>query len=95
MTAEWLDGQLAGAPEALVARTRAFAGQSPCNAEGLSVAAAEALGAAIAAGNERRGALDLLAADALVTLALAARNEVDPAGLSQLARSLLDSPTRV
>lgn len=91
MAEGWLDSQLAGAPEALVERTREFV-TDPVTADTLAVAADQALGRAIGAGCDRRGALDLLAADALVTLALAAQNEVEPDGLARFARSLLGAP---
>lgn len=90
---DWLERQLDGAPAALVERTRYFRSQvgGPPTPEGLAAAARLALLTAISRDRDRAGALDLLAADALVTLALAAHVEVDPASLSEFAASLLAS----
>ncbi len=83
---DWLEAQLAGAPIELAERTRYFLRQSPsADPEGLALAAEQALTRAIATSPDRRAALDLLAADALVTLALAASVELDPAGFERLA----------
>lgn len=90
----WLEGQIAGAPAALVERTRHYLSLArDMTPEGLAQAARAALRAAIAQSNDRRGALDLLAADALVTLSLAAQVERDPAGLERFALSLLAAET--
>jgi hypothetical protein len=83
---DWLEAQLAGAPNELALRTRFFLRQSPSDdPEGLAFAAEQALASAIATSPDRRAALDLLAADALVTLALAACVEVDPGRFEQFA----------
>ncbi|MGE0442004.1 MAG: hypothetical protein AB7L66_20065 [Gemmatimonadales bacterium] len=94
LTDPWLTAQLADAPAALAARTREFvaAAGGDVSATGLAGAARLALAAAVEAAVEappdRRGALDLLAADALVTLALAKRTEEAPEDLGPFAASL-------
>lgn len=93
--AAWIEQQFQEAPADLVGRTREFlASQSEITPEGLARCASAALAASIGAGADRRGALDLLAADALVTLALAAQVEVDPTRLAEFAASLLSSEAR-
>ncbi|MBX3147092.1 MAG: hypothetical protein KF785_10020 [Gemmatimonadales bacterium] len=86
----WLDAQLAGAPEELVARTREFIrGQGGAvTAEALARAGDAALATAMAESSDRTAALDLLAADALVTLALAAQTDADPDTLRAFAARL-------
>jgi hypothetical protein len=87
----WIDEQLAGAPAELAERTREFIAQaSPTDPAGLASAAEQALLRAIATSPDRRAALDLLAADALVSLALAACVEVDPAGFERFAIAIRD-----
>ena len=58
--------------------------------EALATAGLDALGRTIDSSGDRSAALDLLAADALVTLALLAQSEADPAGLASFARRLRD-----
>ena len=83
---DWLEAQLAGAPIELADRTRFFLRDCPSDDPAdLALAAEQALARAIATSPDRRAALDLLAADALVTLALAACVEVDPAGFERFA----------
>jgi hypothetical protein len=84
---DWLEGQLAGAPAQLVARTREFARRAGTSVTPASLVHAGqlALGAAVAGATDRGAALDLLAADALVTLALAAKVEAEPAALERFA----------
>ncbi len=83
----WLDAQLAGAPDELVARTREFVRREGdvISPEALARAGRAALATAVAESPDRTAALDLLAADALVTLALAAQTEADPEGLRAFA----------
>lgn len=89
VTDPWLTAQLEGAPAELVARTLEFArAEGPVSAESLARAGRSALAAAVAASPDRRAALDLLAADALVTLALAAQVATDPEGLEGFAARL-------
>ena len=56
----------------------------------LAMAGELALQAAIRRGSDREAALDLLAADALITLALLESAERDPATLGATARQLRD-----
>ena len=60
-------------------------------AEHLAQAASAALDAVLAHPGDRSVALDLLAADALVTLALKARAAEDPAGLARFAAQLREA----
>jgi hypothetical protein len=93
LTESWFAAQCRGAPPALVERAAEFARQSGAegrvNPESLARAGATALQRAIVGSHDREGALDLLAADALVTLALAAQVERDPTRLAAFAGSLL------
>ena len=84
----WIQRRSEGAPDLLRERALAYAGEGDAAAESLGAAGLRALHATLNLGPDRRAALDLLAADALVTLALLARAEADPAGLADLARSL-------
>lgn len=92
----WLQRRAEGAPDLLRERALAYAQEGdPAAAGSLGAAGLRALHATLNLGPDRRAALDLLAADALVTLALLARAEADPAGLADLARSLRrDATTR-
>lgn len=74
----------------LVQRASEFVGdvESPTTPERLATAARGALDAALARTADRGAALDLLAADALVTLALAAQVETGPTELARFARGL-------
>lgn len=88
----WLAAHVREAPAALRDRVAALvqAEVGPVE-EVLAAAALRALGAVRAAPGTRAVALDLLAADALVTLALQARAERAPAGLVAFARGLRDA----
>jgi len=88
-TESWLAARIAGAPEGLRFRIHAWAdGAGPEEelAWGLAQAAGRALAAAVGQGRERAAALDLLASDALVTLALLRQAETAPEGLEAFAR---------
>jgi hypothetical protein len=88
---EWFVREAAGAPEVLRDRASRFVEAQPPSpdvAEVLARAATAALGAALARGGDRSAALDLLAADALVTLALKARAVERPETLAAFAASL-------
>ncbi|HEX5386120.1 MAG TPA: hypothetical protein VFW66_05420 [Gemmatimonadales bacterium] len=100
----WLDRHSARAPAPLGARIRVFAGAASENAAGgkpggtaepralpalLAHAASEALARVLAHPGDRSAALDLLAADALVTLALLAQAQQAPAELAQFADGLI------
>lgn len=90
----WLEQHTARAPEALrrqVAGYAAAAGGAGV-ADGLAEAGRAALRRALEQGDDRSAALDLLAADALVTLALLARAEQHPEGLAAFARDMLLAP---
>lgn len=86
---EWLARRSEGAPEALRERALAYVPEpAEPSAEALGAAGLAALEVTLGLGPDRPAALDLLAADALVTLALQAKAEHDPAGLGELARAL-------
>jgi len=90
---DWFHRESAGAPSALRVRaahyleTTAGAGAGDM-AEDLAAAARAALAATLGHSGGRDGALDLLAADALVTLALKARATADPLNLRGFAARL-------
>jgi hypothetical protein len=67
---------------------------APDTAAWLAQAADSALAGALARGEGRAAALDLLAADALVTLALLARAEAAPGSLAGFAADLLATAAR-
>jgi len=93
---DWLATRLEGAPAELVERTLEFVGLvggSP-DAAALARAGRLALDRAVAFAADRRAALDLLAADALVTLALAAQVEAEPERLEWFAGHLLVEGSR-
>ena len=90
--AAWLDRHAAAAPPALRGRVREYALAEPGDvplAEALARAGSRALDQVVAHPGDRSVALDLLAADALITLALLAQAETTPAGLEAFATSLL------
>lgn len=90
--AGWLDRHTAAAPPALRARVRehvfSVGREAPVPAV-LAEAGAAALDHVVAHPGDRSVALDLLAADALITLALLAQSEEAPASLEAFAASLL------
>lgn len=95
----WLDRHTASAPEALRARVRHYAAASAERTDvsaALAAAGDAALATVLAHPGDRSVALDLLAADALVTLALLAQAETAPEGLDAFADGLLRMhlPTR-
>lgn len=84
----WFESRSAGAPAALRERSSAFLhddGRTDDPAPVLADGAIRALRRALAEADRRSGALDLLAADALLTLALLARAERDPGTLAGFA----------
>ncbi len=90
----WLDAHVARAPEALRARVQSYAGAAPpgeTTAESLAIAGQAALDYVLAHPGDRSVALDLLAADALVTLALLAEAQHQPGHLGAFAAGLLQS----
>lgn len=88
---DWFERESAGAPEVLRAHAGRFLESAPATpdiAHALAQAAAAALSAALARGRDRSAALDLLAADALVTLALKARAVERPDTLAAFAAAV-------
>ncbi len=88
----WLDQHTARAPGALRRRVVDYAEAAPpatTIADTLAHAAGDALRHVLAAAGDRSVALDLLAADALVTLALLAQAEHAPAELGRFAAGIL------
>ena len=94
----WFHDESAGAPAALRARAASYLERGTVSgdpAPDLAAAAGAALSATLAHAGGRDVALDLLAADALVTLALKAQAESNPAGLGRFALDLrTGGPTR-
>jgi hypothetical protein len=91
--ADWLDRHTAHAPSALRARVRQYlpySGSAPLPAE-MSAAADVALSRVLAHPGDRSVALDLLSADALITLALLAQAQAAPERLEEFAISVLRS----
>jgi len=91
----WFDDKSAGAPPALRERAARYL-QARSEADlpdRLAAAAVAALAVVLEhpRGGDRSVALDLLAADALVTLALLAKAEADPGGLAAFAGMLRES----
>jgi hypothetical protein len=89
--ADWLDRHTAHAPSALRNRVHSYvdgstAGSLPVQ---LSAAADMALTRVLAHPGDRSVALDLLAADALITLALLAQAQAAPERLEEFAISVL------
>lgn len=88
---EWLDRRTRRAPAALRSRALEYAGApDPARlAEALAEAGRRALDQVVAHPGDRSVALDLLAADALITLALLAEAERAPERLGEFAASLV------
>jgi hypothetical protein len=89
--ADWLEQHLRRSPPALAARVREYAAGEAGDGDPdhLGRAAVAALGRVLAHPGDRSAALDLLAADALVTLALLGQAQLAPERLDALAVSLL------
>jgi len=88
----WLDRRTASAPPALRERVAALTATLHHRtdlAPALAQAGRNTVEQVIASRGDRREALNLLAADGLVTLSLLAQAEVDPAGLARWAATLL------
>ena len=93
----WLDRHTAAAPAVLRDRVVAHVQRVPLavsDAALLAQAAAGALERVVERPGDRSVALDLLAADGLITLALLRQSEVEPAGLAAFARALTEQPPR-
>ncbi len=90
--AEWLHRHTTGAPAALGARVREHLGSAarpdPTPAQ-LATAGRRALDRVLSHEGDRSVALDLLAADALVTLALLAQAQQQPGALAEFATAVL------
>jgi len=94
-TRAWLERHTSNAPPALRARVLGYASAPMPGglAAHLADAGARALAEVEAHPGDRSAALDLLAADALVTLALLAQAQQDPGGLHRFAGELLRGST--
>lgn len=86
--AAWFESHTAEAPAPLRARMRELVAHD-WSAEGLAVAAERGLSAVVTHPGDRSVALDLLAADGLVTLALLHQAEHRPDALAGFAGRLL------
>jgi hypothetical protein len=88
---DWLDQHTSQAPTALQARVREYALQATGSSlpHVLARAGHTALEEVLAHAGDRSAALDLLAADALITLALLAQAETGPDRLEDFATSVL------
>jgi hypothetical protein len=89
----WLASKMVTAPPALRERVDQLAGRHMSTdrplADQLAAAAVEALDRVVAHLGDRSVALDLLSADALITLALLSRAEENPEGLAAFADRLV------
>jgi len=88
----WLERHTAAAPPALRGRVHEHVQAVPSERPApmvLAAAASRALDSVVTHPGDRSIALDLLAADALITLALLAQAEDRPAELGEFATSLL------
>lgn len=88
---DWLDRHTSQAPAVLRARVReyALAATGETRASALATAGQSALDRVLSHPGDRSAALDLLAADALITLALQAQAQDEPEGLEEFAASVL------
>ena len=88
---EWLDRHTSLAPRALQGRVKeyALASSGSTRASALAAAGESALARVLSHPGDRSAALDLLAADALITLALQAQAEDAPERLEEFATSVL------
>jgi hypothetical protein len=92
----WLEGHTSRSPAALAEQVTAYAlaaaqdaGEPVATPLVLAEGARRALVRALSQPGDRSAALDLLAGDALVTLALLAQAEAAPDALGEFARGLL------
>ena len=93
MDFNWVDRHTVAAPPALRARVRQYLSTSTKEPlpNQLAVAADSALARVLSHPGDRSVALDLLAADALITLALLAQAQTAPDQLEEFAISVLRS----
>ena len=91
VSGDWLDRHTSQAPTALGGRVReyALAASGSTRASALAAAGQSALARVLSHPGDRSAALDLLAADALITLALQAQAEDAPQRLEEFATSVL------
>ena len=85
--------ETAGAPAALRERALSCAGADDPSPEALAASGRRALDRVLARAGDRSVALDLLAADALVTLALLAQAQQAPERLDAFAAAVLRNVT--
>ncbi|MGE5092864.1 MAG: hypothetical protein ACM3OH_11920 [Bacillota bacterium] len=91
----WLERHTSQAPPALRDRVRVYAAAAAGDLpDALAVASRNALGHVLSHPGDRPVALDLLAADGLITLALLAQAESSPGRLRDFAASLLTAGVR-
>jgi hypothetical protein len=91
----WLERHTSQAPSVLRDRVRFYAGAAGGDgADALAAASRNALSRVLSHPGGRPVALDLLAADGLITLALLAQAETSPARLRDFAASLLAAGVR-
>jgi hypothetical protein len=90
---DWLERHTSQAPPILRARVLEYAAAAtgPTLPGALAAAAHSALTRVLSHSGDRSVALDLLAADALITLALLAQAETAPEQLEQFAGSVLQA----
>jgi len=90
---DWLERHTGSAPPALRARvnTLALAASGESVPAGLALAGRQALEGVLAHPGDRSVALDLLAADALITLALLVQAQRAPGELAGFAASILQA----
>jgi hypothetical protein len=88
---DWLDQHTSQAPAALRARVEHYAraASGPTLSRALAAAGQAALDRVLSHPGDRSVALDLLAADALITLALLAQADTAPERLEEFATSVL------
>jgi hypothetical protein len=90
--ADWLDRHTSQAPAALRARVTEYAlaaSSGGTRADTLAAAGHSALNRVLSHSGDRSAALDLLAADALITLALQAQAQEEPERLEEFATAVL------
>jgi uncharacterized protein (DUF1684 family) len=94
LLADWLDQHTSQAPPALRARVREYALQvsGASLPQALATAGQAALDQVLSHHGDRSAALDLLAADALITLALLAQAQTSPDHLEEFATLVLQAP---
>ena len=94
MVGDWLDRHTSQAPTAIRERVEQYAraATAPTLPRSLAEAGQAALNRVLSHPGDRSVALDLLAADALITLALLAQAQSAPERLDDFATSVLRTP---